>query len=1459
MQTTLQNSATKDFTNQAYIYSDEVFPVYAYDPTVLCDHPPIITSNPSTLKVTVGQPYSYTVLATDEDADTIKYYLDAKPAGMTIDQSTGVIAWTPAADQVGKHTVTIRAQSLTLAAQQIITLDVIGPPVFISTPKTTALIGRTYNYSIAATTTSGLGITYSLVTAPAGMQVNGSVVSWTPATTDAGLTYDVVIKATSGTLSSTQSYKLLVDINHAPTVSKPTDQSSTVGGEVSFQILASDPDNDELYYTATGLPSGLGIDYYTGIIMGKAATTVTPGTFPVTVTVKDPSNAAVTTTFYWIITNGTVNSPPVLATIANQTLTEDTAATVTLSATDADGDAISYTVSGGSAATVAASISGATLTLTPAANYTTATAISFTVTANDGKGGTNSRSFTVTVGAVNDAPSVTNPGAQTGAEGAAVSLQVSASDLDGNTLTYSATSLPTGLAINSATGLISGTLGYTAAGSYTAKVTVTDGTAPVTVSFGWTVTNTNQVPAFTSTPLTSATEAKPYSYTPTASDVDGDTLAYSLTVAPTGMTITNGVITWTPTAAQSGTHNVTVRVSDGTATADQSFIITVSKNNAPTFTSTPATTATEGGAYSYSAKATDADGDTITYSLVAPPMGMTIITSTGAISWTPTYDQADSYPVTVRATDSRGASADQTYTLTVANMNQAPTITKPASQTSNEGTTVSLQLQATDADGDLLTYGATGLPPGLTIDSTTGLISGTLGYSAAGTYNITVTAKDATTTATATFTWTVNNANREPIITAPANQTSVEGAAVSLQVIATDPDGDALTYGATGLPAGLTINSSTGVISGTLGYSAAGSYNVTVTAKDATATATVSFTWTVTNTDRAPAITSAAVTTANVGTAYSYTVAANDPDGDAISYTLTTAPATMTISNAGVINWTPAADQTGTQNVVVTITAGGQTATQTFTITVNNQVVNQAPAITSQPVTTAYKDGYYYYQVTASDPNGDAVSYSLTTRPSGMTINATTGIIYWRPQDRGTYSVTVKTSDPSGLSTSQSFKVSVVERPSNSSPRITSTAVTKAVVDTLYSYDVNATDSNGDIVYFRLSSAPSGMTIDLATGLISWTPTASQTGSKYVNVEALDTKGGKTSQSFYIAVSQSSNTNSPPVIASTPVTTATVGSSYSYDVNATDADGDIITYSLVTPPTGMTINATTGVISWTPATDQAGTQNVIVTVTAGGQTATQTFTITVSNQVVNKAPVVTSQPVTTAYKDGYYYYQVVASDPNGDAVSYSLTTRPSGMTINATTGIIYWRPGSTGTYSVTVKASDPSGLSTSQSFKVSVVERPSNSSPRITSTAVTKAVVDTLYSYDVNATDSNGDTVYFRLSSAPSGMTIDLDSGLITWTPTASQTGSKYVKVEVIDSKGGRTSQSFYVTVSLAEGAVSASSVNSCDVTDDGLVTADDIKMIIEGRETGNLNLDIDGDGSVTLLDARKCTLEMQN
>ena len=231
--------------------------------------------------------------------------------------------------------------------------------------------------------------------------------------------------------------------------------------------------------------------------------------------------------------------------------------------------------------------------------------------------------------------------------------------------------------------------------------------------------------------------------------------------------------------------------------------------------------------------------------------------------------------------------------------------------------------------------------------------------------------------------------------------------------------------------------------------------------------------------------------------------------------------------------------------------------------------------------------------------------------------------------------------------------------PTNQSPTITSTPITLATVDEFYTYDVDATDPDGDTLTYSLTTSPAGMTINSTTGVINWTPTSGQIGDNDVTVEVSDGLLSD-SQNFIILVSEAEGPgytptpgiNHAPTITSTPVTLATVDVLYTYDVNATDPDGDTLTYSLTTSPAGMTINSTTGIINWTPTSGQIGDHNVTVKVTDGELFDTQSFVITVNSVVISNLKLTPfSQSVTLGNQATIDVVVEVVTDLRGASVT----------------------------------------------------------------------------------------------------------------------------------------------------------------------------------------------------------------
>ena len=490
--------------------------------------------------------------------------------------------------------------------------------------------------------------------------------------------------------------------------------------------------------------------------------------------------------------------------------------------------------------------------------------------------------------------------------------------------------------------------GDTSAGTQTLWIRAHDGTKwGAWDAFTLTTTNSNTAPTVTSTALTSITEDSAYSYTFAASDVDsGDTITYAATTLPSWLTFNakTGVLSGTPDNAQVGNHSVVLTATDsGGAVDTQSFTITVSNvNDAPTVTSTALTSITEDSAYSYTFAASDVDsGDTITYAATTLPSWLTFNAKTGVLSGTPDNAQVGNHSVVLTATDSGGAVDTQSFTITVSNVNDAPTVTSTALTSITEDSAYSYTFAASDVDsGDTITYAATTLPSWLTFNAKTGVLSGTPDNAQVGNHSVVLTATDSGGAVdTQSFTITVSNVNDAPTVTSTALTSITEDSAYSYTFAASDVDsGDTITYAATTLPSWLTFNAKTGVLSGTPDNAQVGNHSVVLTATDSGgAVDTQSFTITVSNVNDAPTVTSTALTSITEGSAYSYTFAASDVDsGDTITYAATTLPSWLTFNaKTGVLSGTPDNAQVGNHSVVLTATdSGGAVDTQSFTVNV---------------------------------------------------------------------------------------------------------------------------------------------------------------------------------------------------------------------------------------------------------------------------------------------------------------------------------------------------------------------------------------------------------------------------------------------------------------------------------------------------------------------------------------------
>ncbi|HRQ80266.1 MAG TPA: putative Ig domain-containing protein, partial [Azospirillaceae bacterium] len=496
----------------------------------------------------------------------------------------------------------------------------------------------------------------------------------------------------------------------------------------------------------------------------------------------------------------------------------------------------------------------------------------------------------------------------------------------------------------------------------------------------------NSPPTFASTGTTAVNEDSAYSYAVTTSDSDGDTVTLTVTTKPAWLTFSGGVLSGTPTQANIGSHAVVLTADDGKGgTTTQSFTITVAfVNDAPVFTTAPAGSVNENSAYSYTPAATDEESQSVTFAATRLPSWLTF--ANGVLSGTPGQADIGTHIVVLTGTDANGASSEQSFSITVADVNAAPTFTSSPATSVNENSAYSYTPTATDAEGSALTFAATTLPSWLTF--TNGVLSGAPGQADIGAHTVTLTVTDASGgVTTQTFTITVADVNAAPTFTSSPATSVNENSAYSYTPTATDAEGSALTFAATSLPSWLTFSG--GVLSGTPGQSDIGTHTVTLTATDAGgAVTTQSFTVTVADVNSAPTFSSGQPGNATAGQAYSFGLSASDPEGATLSFSATGLPSWLTLTDNGNgtanLSGTPGAGDVGAVSVTVLATdAGGATTTQvlSFNVGASSGTTTTTLNITQTSTTTS----------TATTSTATTSSAALTSSTSSSTSSTTGG------------------------------------------------------------------------------------------------------------------------------------------------------------------------------------------------------------------------------------------------------------------------------------------------------------------------------------------------------------------------------------------------------------------------------------------------------------------------------------
>ena len=274
--------------------------------------------------------------------------------------------------------------------------------------------------------------------------------------------------------------------------------------------------------------------------------------------------------------------------------------------------------------------------------------------------------------------------------GSALTFAVNASDPDGNTLTYSASRLPSGSTFTASTHTFAWTPTTSPGGNFTPTFTVSDGTLSASTTATITVHQGNRAPVITAIPAQSVVAGNALTFTVSGSDPDGNTLTYSASGLPSGATFNTGthIFAWTPTTSQTGTFTPTFTVSDGSLSASTAATITVTavnQNQAPVITPIATQTVTPGNLLSLTVKATDPNGNPLTYTASNIPSRAVFRPDTQDFLWVPTSSQIGTYSVTFSACDGAMTTKTNVTMIVRSAQNSAPVMTAIPAQSVKSG------------------------------------------------------------------------------------------------------------------------------------------------------------------------------------------------------------------------------------------------------------------------------------------------------------------------------------------------------------------------------------------------------------------------------------------------------------------------------------------------------------------------------------------------------------------------------------------------------------------------------------------------------------------------------------------------------------------------------------------------------------------------------------------------------
>lgn len=1385
------------------------------------------------------------VVPTDPDGPT--YYFETNDAplhGMLVLGSGGYFTYTPAENYHGVDSFSykvldaaggqvIGTGSITIVAVSDVPTFVAGGDKAVDAVEDTPLAGELP----AVIDVDGDSVTYAKYQDPAHGTVtvnsNGTftytpeadfngVDSFTYSATDGSYTIGGVVTITVAAVNDAPRFTAPDYGNGVYFVAEDTLLSNALPG-------ANDPEGSSFTYSKVSDPQ-----YGTLTIEANGSFTYMPaahhhGIVTFSYEVTDGTNGAIgggTITIYSVNDNPTLPSSGLLELSVN----EDESLGGSLSATDVDGDPLTYALAATPTYGTATISSGGSLTYQPNADFFGTD--TFTYTVSDGNGGTVTGTVNITINPINDLPATNGPLTMSTDEDAAGYYTPDDTDVESQPLTFAVVS---GSATWNGSQFV-----YTPAtnfnGTDTFSYVVNDGnggTAQRTVTV--TVAPVNDAPTAENV-AAGGNEDSEISVTPAAADVDGEVLTYSVTTGPA-----NGSVSWngtsfiyTPNANFNGTDGFTYQVTDpsGAAATAVATVTIGSVNDAPVISShswnaDENETFATGATNKLTTAVTDVEEDALTFTAgaFATAHGSVTISADGSFTYTPVTDfvGTDSFEYTV--SDPNGGTATGTATVQVLqNVVPAPQPDTFAVEIDTPVTFTAAQLLANDLDGDqdVLSFVeivdepahgtlTTNLDGSFTYTPNSGyigldsfhyqvadesdpavgivyilvgpLVTTTLGTTPLvldedGALALKVTRDRIDEFAVATFRFSTNHGTFNRVGTpldATTNVTYADAADSSGITFVPNPDFNG-----------------TAVITITAGTIVSGVFQALVTK-------TVELT--VNPVNDAPTTAGLAVS-GDEDQTIGGTVTATDVEGDLLTYSLVTNSANgfVTLGTDGSFTFAPNADFHGSDSFTYRATdPSGAFVEGTVTITV--AAVNDAPTASDQMLAVDEDTPLGIYP-TASDVDGDPLTYTVSSGPTNGTITFDGSGFTYTPSENyyGSDSVTFSISDGQGGSTSQTFLISInaVNDPPTFLYGGDGSGAYTMLEDTVLNDQLpGASDvESGSVTYAAVSGPAYGTLVLDSGGSFTYTPNANYHGPDSFTYAISDGTGATTGATGTITIL---SVNDLPSLGTIDLTTdedTPINGGFS----AVDVDGDALTYTLTSSPSLGVVTLSGSSFTYTPHPDANGYDSFNYEVSDGnGGVISGTVNLTITP--VNDVPRFTDGSglgVYTVLEDTALNGQLPpATDPEASWVTYSAVTAPAHGTLAVNSdGSFTYTPDANyhGYDSFTYSVTDQNGGSDGGTGTIEIYSV--NDTPTLVAgMQYLSTDEDVALNGTFSAEDVDGDTLTYLITATPTLGIVTVSGDSFTYTPNANANGTDSFTYQVLDGNGGIIAGTINITV----------------------------------------------------------------